>query len=70
MIPTMFERLHRNAVWAMKASARDRQWEADWECYHFSVNGQDRKVTIRNIISYGFSARDAIEMVQACEVEG
>lgn len=49
---------------------RDRQWEADWECYHFSVNRQDRKVTLRNIIQFGFSARDAIEMVQACEVEG
>lgn len=49
---------------------RERQWEADWECYHFSINRQDRKVTIRNIISFGFSARYAIEMVQACEVEG
>lgn len=49
---------------------RDRQWEAHWECYHFSVNRQDRKVTIRNIIAFGFTAREAIEMVQRCEKEG
>jgi hypothetical protein len=66
---TMFERLHRNAVWAMKASERDRLWELNWELYHFSVNRQDRKVTLRNIISFGFSARRAIEEVRALEVE-
>jgi hypothetical protein len=49
---------------------RERQWEADWECYHFSVNRQDRKLTIRNIIKWGFSARDAISMVRDCEQEG
>jgi hypothetical protein len=52
------------------ARARRQQWEAAWECYHFNVNRQDRKVTIRNIIALGLPARDAIEMVRDCEQEG
>jgi hypothetical protein len=52
------------------ARARRQQWEADWECYHYNINHQDRKVTIRNIIALGFTARDAIEMVRDCEQEG
>jgi hypothetical protein len=64
MMPLTIE-FHRHV-----AKQRARQWEADWECYHYSVNRQDRKVTIRNIIGFGFSARDAIEMVRDCEQEG
>jgi hypothetical protein len=44
--------------------------KAHWELHDFSVNRQDRKVTIRNIIALGFPARDAIEMVRDCEQEG
>lgn len=44
--------------------------QAMWECYEYSVNYQDRKLTIRNIMKYGFTAREAIEMVKDCEREG
>lgn len=52
----------------LRESENNRQ--AQWECYHYNVNRQDRKLTIRNIMRYGFSARQAIEMVQGCEQEG
>ena len=57
--------LHRIA-----GNRRAQMWEAMWECYHYSVNRQDRKLTIKNIIRFGFSAREAIAMVQDCEREG
>jgi len=44
--------------------------KAHWELYDFSINRQDRKVTIRNIVNLGLPARDAIEMVRNCEQEG
>ena len=58
--------------WINQQMARHREnhRQAMWECYHYNVNRQDRKVTIRNIIGFGFSARDAIEMVRDCEHEG
>lgn len=52
------------------ARKREMWRQAHWECYHFSVNRQNRKTTIRNIIALGFTARDAIEMVRDCEQEG
>lgn len=54
----------------LERNPREARWQADWECYEYSVNYQDRKRTIRNIISYGFDARTAIEYVQGCEREG
>lgn len=48
----------------------NKHWDAKWECFWMVFHGQDRKVTIRNIMKYGFSARDAIEMVRDCEQEG
>ena len=54
------------------ATARDRREagrQAMWECYHYSVNRQDRKLTIRNIIGFGFTAKQAIEYVKDCEHE-
>lgn len=48
----------------------NKHWEAQWECFWMVFHRQNRKLTIRNIIKWGFSARDAIEMVRACEVEG
>lgn len=53
-----------------EARRRENHRQAMWECYHYSVNRQDRKLTIRNIMTYGFSAREAIEMVKDCEHEG
>lgn len=52
------------------AQQRAMTQKAMWECYDYSINRQDRKVTIRNIIALGFPARDAIEMVRDCEQEG
>lgn len=58
--------------WINQQTARYREdvRQAHWELYHFSVNRQDRRVTIRNIMKFRFSARDAIEMVRDCEREG
>ena len=53
-----------------EARRRENHRQAMWECYHYSVNRQDRKLTIRNIMKYGFSAREALEMVHDCEREG
>ncbi len=53
----------------LEAIRRENHRQAMWECYPYSVNRQDRKLTIRNIMKYGFSARSAIEMVKDCERE-
>lgn len=49
---------------------RARQWEATWELYHMTVNRQDRRVTFRNIVKWGFTPREAVEMIHDCEREG
>lgn len=54
----------------LERDVREAGRQAMWECYHYSVNRQDRKLTIRNIIGFGFSAREAIEHVKSCEREG
>lgn len=51
------------------AIRRENHRQAMWECYHFSVNRQDRKLTIRNIMRFGFGVRDAIQFVRDCEHE-
>lgn len=58
--------------WINQQTARYREdvRQAHWELYDFQINGQGRKVTIRNIMKFGFCARDAIEMVRDCEQEG
>jgi hypothetical protein len=60
------------AQYASILAMRNREmWrQVHWELYHFSVNRQDRKITIRNLIALGLSARDAIEQVRDCEREG
>lgn len=53
----------------LERDPREAGRQAMWECYHYSVNRQDRKLTIRNIIGFGFTAKQAIEYVKDCERE-
>ncbi len=43
---------------------KPNHWEISWEEYHYTINRQDRKLTIRNMIHYGLSPREAISRIR------